>query len=75
MKSTLHTVNPCGSCRLTSAARASPCPRALSPSLTARYAPLMRTCVDGCDAVVTIIAIIMYVVRGYCFIRLLASSA
>eukprot|EP00965_Chrysotila_dentata_P060097 1993382-Pleurochrysis_carterae.AAC.1 len=64
MKSTLHTMNPCGNCRLTSAARASPRPRALKPSLTAWYAPLMRTCVDGCDAVITIIAITMYVVSG-----------
>eukprot|EP00965_Chrysotila_dentata_P011960 393152-Pleurochrysis_carterae.AAC.2 len=35
IQSTLHTVNPYGSCRLTSAARTSPCPRALSSSLTA----------------------------------------
>eukprot|EP00965_Chrysotila_dentata_P193559 6175840-Pleurochrysis_carterae.AAC.1 len=64
MKRALHMVNPCGKWRRTSAARASPRPRALKPSLTARYAPLMRTYVDGCDAVITIIAITMYVVRG-----------
>eukprot|EP00965_Chrysotila_dentata_P078515 2587285-Pleurochrysis_carterae.AAC.1 len=57
MKRALHIAKPCGKCCRTSAARASPCLRALSLSLTARYAPLMRTYVNGCDAVITIIAI------------------
>eukprot|EP00965_Chrysotila_dentata_P138454 4579672-Pleurochrysis_carterae.AAC.1 len=73
MKRALHIANPCGKWRRTSAARASPRPRALSLSLTARYAPLMRTYVDGCDAVITIIAITMYVVEGYSFMKRLAS--
>eukprot|EP00965_Chrysotila_dentata_P155002 5121554-Pleurochrysis_carterae.AAC.1 len=73
VKKALHIANSCGTCRRTSAARASPRPRALSLFLTARYAPLMRAYVDGCDAVITIIAITMYVVRGYSFMKRLAS--
>eukprot|EP00965_Chrysotila_dentata_P021262 704116-Pleurochrysis_carterae.AAC.1 len=51
-KMTLHMANLWGKWRRTSAARASPRPRALNPSVTAWYALLMRAYVEGCDDVI-----------------------
>eukprot|EP00965_Chrysotila_dentata_P217417 6189975-Pleurochrysis_carterae.AAC.4 len=59
IKRALHMAKPCGKWRRNSAARANPRPRALKPSVTVWYAPLIRAYVDGCDAVITTIAITM----------------